>query len=70
MVLWAEASDEEEKGEIIADIQEEIDQFEELPRKVVEKHGGINELSRLSGIPQPSLSRFFNSASMPRRTTL
>jgi DNA-binding phage protein len=98
MVLWTESSDQEEKDEIIADIQEEIDQFEELPNKMVEKpyvsfddldeiskdvskfkkalkrevdkRGGISELSRLSGIPQPSLSRFFNSASMPRRTTL
>jgi DNA-binding phage protein len=36
----------------------------------VTKHGGISKLSDLTGIPQPSLSRFFNSSSMPRRTTL
>ncbi len=34
-------------------------------RLEVDKHGGISELARLTGIPQPSLSRFFTSASMP-----
>ncbi|WP_407890448.1 helix-turn-helix domain-containing protein [Scytonema sp. NUACC26] len=28
------------------------------------------KLSEKTGIPEPSLSRFFNSASMPHRTTL
>ena len=32
--------------------------------------GGISKLSELTGIPQPSLSRFFNSTSMPQRITL
>lgn len=36
----------------------------------VNSRGGISKLSELTGIPQPSLSRFFNSASMPQRTTL
>ena len=36
----------------------------------VDKWGGITKLSKETGIPQPSLSRFFSSASMPRRTTL
>ena len=99
VVLWAEnANDQEERDEIAADLQEEIDSHDEQPRRVVEKpyvkfddldaigadvakfkkalrrevdkRGGISELSRLSGIPQPSLSRFFSSAAMPRRTTL
>lgn len=34
------------------------------------EHGGISKLSDLTGIPQPSLSRFFNSASIPQRMTL
>jgi len=36
----------------------------------VDKKGGIKKLSTLTGIPQPSLSRFFGSSSMPRRNTL
>lgn len=36
----------------------------------VNSRGGVSKLSELTGIPQPSLSRFFNSASMPQRTTL
>jgi DNA-binding phage protein len=36
----------------------------------VNSHGGISKLSDLTGIPQPSLSRFFNSASIPQRLTL
>jgi DNA-binding phage protein len=34
------------------------------------QRGGISKLSELTGIPQPSLSRFFNSNAMPRRDTL
>lgn len=36
----------------------------------VNEQGGISRLSELTGIPQPSLSRFFNSVSIPQRTTL
>ncbi len=98
MQLWAEASNQEEKDEVIADLQDEIDTHQELPkkptkkpyvkfddldaiakniegykrnlRKLVDRHGGIVELAKKTGIPQPSLSRFFNSNSMPRRTTI
>ncbi len=98
MLLWVEASNDEERDDIISDLQEEIDSHQELPkkptkkpyirfddldgisknisgykkhlRKLVDRHGGITELSKKTGIPQPSLSRFFNSQSMPRRTTL
>ena len=44
--------------------------FKEALRKKVDRWGGISKLSRETGIPQPSLSRFFSSASIPRRTTL
>ncbi len=37
---------------------------------VIEQQGGITRLSELTGIPQPSLSRFLNSNSMPRRATV
>jgi len=39
-------------------------------RAEVDRQGGISELARKTGIPQSSLSRFFLSEAMPRRTTL
>ena len=39
-------------------------------RDLIDRHGGVSEVARRSGIPQPSLSRLLNSGSMPRRTTL
>lgn len=39
-------------------------------RDLIDRHGGVSAVARKSGIPQPSLSRLLNSASMPRRTTL
>ncbi len=98
MVMWHKEKDPKERKEIIADLQEEIDEFSQetvrsklkpfinfddldsiikdvvaFKKKLlseVNKRGGISELARKSGIPQPSLSRFFRSASMPRQTTL
>lgn len=37
---------------------------------LVEERGGVGILAQLTGILQPSLSRFFGTATMPRRTTL
>ncbi len=37
---------------------------------IVEQKGGIKKLAELTAIPQPSLSRFFNSNAMPQRSTL
>lgn len=51
-------------------IRQDIYEFKEKLREEVDREGGINELARRTGIPQPSLSRFFSSDSMPRRTTL
>ena len=94
--LWDREKDVRERNEIIADIQELIDDCSQLSKeeyryiklndldqvrnhirefkdellKVVNKAGGISELSRITHIPQPSLSRFFNSNAMPRRRTL
>lgn len=39
-------------------------------RQLIDQAGGVSQVARLSGIPQPSLSRMLNSASMPRRSTL
>lgn len=96
LFLWADEDDEDERNEIIADIQELIDdcrkttveehviikmndldtvknhirEFKDELLREVNARGGINKLSQLTQIPQPSLSRFFNSNSMPRRQTL
>lgn len=44
--------------------------FKKKLRTLIDQHGGVTEVARKSGIPQPSLSRMLNSHSMPRRTTL
>jgi DNA-binding phage protein len=53
-------------GQIAANIRA----FKDTLRDIVDKKGGVTRLAELTGIPQPSVSRFFNSAAMPRRTTL
>lgn len=94
--LWDNEEDKQERKEILADIQDMIDdcsqqqqqestyirfddlakiaqditKFKDNLRMIVEKKGGIVTLARQTGIPQPSLSRFFSSASMPRKVTL
>ncbi len=96
MKMWSEETDEDERNEIVADIQDMIDEcsqkekvertyvrfddldqiakhirtFKDHLRIVVEEHGGIKKIAALTGIPQPSLSRFFSSNTMPRRVTL
>ena len=96
MKMWAAEPDAVQREEIIADIQELIDdcsqkdrvdsvyvRFDDLDaiaknirvfkdnlRVLVDQKGGVKHLAGLTGIPQPSLSRFFNTAAMPRRTTL
>ena len=52
------------------EIKNDVMAFKERLRAEVDMQGGISELARKTGIPQSSLSRFFTSASMPRRTTL
>jgi len=96
LVLWRDEGEETEREEIIADIQELVDDCQQTEKKeavyirfddlesvakdvrkfkdglllAVDQRGGLTHLSRLTGMPQPSLSRFFNSSSMPRRGTL
>lgn len=96
MVMWLEAEDDEERGEIVGDLQDCLDDlqqtrkvegtfvrfddletigqnimaFKDSLRLKVEDRGGLSLLAEKTGIPQPSLSRFFNSGSMPRRVTL
>lgn len=94
--LWRDEDDLSERDEIIADLQDLIDDVSQHRRKTavyvrfddlediardvrafkdsllreVQARGGITKLAGATGMPQPSLSRFFNSASMPRRGTL
>jgi hypothetical protein len=96
MVMWRDEDDPAERDEIVADLQDLVDDvrqtvgerrpyirfddleaiasnirvFKDSLRLLVDERGGITELSRLTGMPQPSLSRLFNSTSMPRRSTL
>lgn len=52
------------------EIRTDVVAFKETLRAEIDRQGGISELARKTGIPQSSLSRFFSSNSMPRRTTL
>jgi DNA-binding phage protein len=54
----------------IEKIAQDVRGFKAHLKSMVDQWGGISKLSNETGIPQPSLSRFFNTASMPRRTTL
>ena len=54
----------------LSEIKREVIEFKKHLREEVDRQGGICELARKTGIPQPSLSRFFNSTSMPRSMSL
>ena len=51
-------------------VAKDIRQFKDSLLEIVIQKGGLNSLAKKTGIPQPSLSRFFNSNAMPRRATL
>jgi DNA-binding phage protein len=51
-------------------IAKNIRAFKDSLYQEVMKRGGISKLAELTNIPQPSLSRFFNSNAMPRRSTV
>lgn len=51
-------------------VAQQILGFKKRLRDLIDQNGGVTEVARRSGIPQPSLSRMLGSASMPRRTTL
>lgn len=51
-------------------IASDVRAFKDSLLEIVNQKGGITHLAKLTGIPQPSLSRFFNSNAMPRRATL
>jgi DNA-binding phage protein len=98
MMMWSEVLDTAERDEIVADIQDMIDEcsepvgprkeryvrfddldwiannimkFKDNLRREVDTQGmTLTQLAERTGMPLPSLSRFFNNASMPRRATL
>ncbi len=96
MKLWIQENNAKEREEIVADIQDMIQDCQQQGREtapsirfndldavskdirafkdsllhIVMEKGGLTKLSELTHIPQPSLSRFFNSSSIPRRSTL
>lgn len=51
-------------------IAKDVMRFKNQLKTEVERWGGISRLAKETGIPQSSLSRFFISPSMPRRSTL
>lgn len=51
-------------------VAKDIRAFKDSLLSEVDARGGITKLAEKTGIPQPSLSRFFNSNSMPHRITL
>ena len=51
-------------------IAKDIRAFKDSLYQIVVARGGVSKLSELTGIPQPSLSRFFNSNAMPQRSTV
>jgi hypothetical protein len=95
--LWSE-SEEQERDEIVADLEEMVEEFQnrptgpvELPyvpmgklpslanrvvefkkflKEKVDKHGGVSAVAKKCKMSQPGLSRFLNSASLPRKSTL
>ncbi len=99
MEMWVAANgDAKERDEILADLQDSVDDYQDAPteplkkpyikfdklgdvtsqvvafkkrlRDLIDRNGGVSSVAQKSGIPQPSLSRMLNSASMPRRSTL
>lgn len=71
---WRDLPKEPEKISLAFDdlesIARDVRAFKEKLRAEVDKAGGINQMAEVTGIPQPSLSRFFNSDSLPRSGTL
>lgn len=100
MLMWSKETDSQLRDEIIADLQDEIDEssriilshhlekkgylhfdnLDEIAKNVmifkmdlkveIERWGGVSKLAKKTGIPQASLSRFLNTPSLPRRSTI
>lgn len=72
-IIQAPAKPEERpylRPDDLVEVKTDVRAFKERLRREVDRQGGLCELAKKTGIPQPSLSRFFASNSMPRRTTI
>lgn len=58
------------KFDQLGDVATQVVAFKKRLRDLIDRKGGVSFVAQQSGIPQPSLSRLLNSASMPRRSTL
>ena len=58
------------KFEKLGEVAQQIMARKARLREVIDRHGGVSAVAEKTGIPQPSLSRMLNSASMPRKSTL
>jgi DNA-binding phage protein len=58
------------KFDQLGDVASQVVAFKKRLRDLIDRKGGVSFVAQQSGIPQPSLSRLLNSASMPRRSTL
>ena len=58
------------KFDKLGDVANQVVAFKKRLRDLIDRNGGVSSVAQKSGIPQPSLSRMLNSASMPRRSTL
>jgi DNA-binding phage protein len=58
------------KFESLDDVARRVVEYKKHLRDLIDRNGGVSAVAQKSGIPQPSLSRMLNSASMPRRSTL
>jgi len=56
--------------EKLSSIAREIVAYKSFLKAKVKEHGGVTEIARKCGIAQPSLSRFLNSGTLPRKSTL
>ena len=58
------------KFDKLDEVTGQVVKFKKHLRDLIDRNGGVSQVAQKSGIPQPSLSRMLNSASMPRRSTL
>jgi hypothetical protein len=58
------------KFDDLDEIARRVLEYKKHLRDLIDRNGGVSAVAERSGIPQPSLSRMLNSASMPRRSTL
>jgi DNA-binding phage protein len=58
------------KFDQLGDVASQVVTFKKRLRDLIDRNGGVSSVAQRSGIPQPSLSRLLNSASMPPRSTL